>query len=48
MKKSTLQISEKPDISCDPFHELIRNGARQLIVPSPLRLSLKPCCGITR
>ncbi|MGP1924250.1 MAG: hypothetical protein ACTS73_04935 [Arsenophonus sp. NEOnobi-MAG3] len=42
---STLQIFEKPDISCDPFHKLIRNGARQLIGPPPLKLNLKPCCG---
>ncbi|MGG2143910.1 IS256 family transposase [Symbiopectobacterium sp. RP] len=31
MKKSTLQVSAEPDIAADPLHELIRNGARQLI-----------------
>ncbi|MGG2141831.1 IS256 family transposase [Symbiopectobacterium sp. RP] len=31
MKKSTLQVSAEPDIAGDPLHELIRNGARQLI-----------------
>ncbi|RLR18329.1 IS256 family transposase, partial [Sodalis-like symbiont of Bactericera trigonica] len=31
MKKSTLQVSTGPDIAGDPLHELIRNGARQLI-----------------
>ncbi|MGP1924574.1 MAG: hypothetical protein ACTS73_06780 [Arsenophonus sp. NEOnobi-MAG3] len=30
-EKSTIQISAKPDITCDPLHELIRNAARQLI-----------------
>ncbi|WP_430359306.1 hypothetical protein [Symbiopectobacterium sp. RP] len=31
MKKSTLQVSAEPDIAADPLHELIRNGAMQLI-----------------
>lgn len=31
MKKSTLQVSAEPDITGAPLHELIRNGARQLI-----------------
>ncbi|MGP1923461.1 MAG: hypothetical protein ACTS73_00355 [Arsenophonus sp. NEOnobi-MAG3] len=30
-EKSTLQIFAKPDITCDPLHELICNGASQLI-----------------
>ncbi|MGP1924098.1 MAG: hypothetical protein ACTS73_04065 [Arsenophonus sp. NEOnobi-MAG3] len=31
-EKSTLQISAKSNITYDPFHKLIRNGASQLIV----------------
>ncbi|MGP1924515.1 MAG: hypothetical protein ACTS73_06445 [Arsenophonus sp. NEOnobi-MAG3] len=32
MKTSTIQVeSTKPDISYDPFHELIYNAPRQLI-----------------
>ncbi|MGP1925017.1 MAG: hypothetical protein ACTS73_09390 [Arsenophonus sp. NEOnobi-MAG3] len=42
-EKSTIQISAKPDISCDPLHQLIRNPARNLIATA-LKLSLKPCC----
>ncbi len=29
-EKSTLQISTKPDIICDPMHELISNSASQV------------------
>ncbi|MGP1924300.1 MAG: hypothetical protein ACTS73_05200 [Arsenophonus sp. NEOnobi-MAG3] len=32
MEKSTRQVSTKPDITSNPLHELICNGARQLIV----------------
>ncbi len=31
MKKSTIQLSVKPAITCNPLHKLIRNAARELI-----------------
>ncbi|MGP1924752.1 MAG: hypothetical protein ACTS73_07860 [Arsenophonus sp. NEOnobi-MAG3] len=34
-EKPTLQLSAKPDITCDLLHELIRNSASHLIHPSP-------------
>ncbi|MGP1923704.1 MAG: hypothetical protein ACTS73_01770 [Arsenophonus sp. NEOnobi-MAG3] len=41
-KKSTLQVSKKPDITCAALHELICNaGCKAADLPS-LRLSLKP------
>ncbi len=43
MKKSTLQVSIKSDITSDLFYELIRNIANQLITTA-LNLSSKTFC----
>ncbi|MGP1923738.1 MAG: hypothetical protein ACTS73_01980 [Arsenophonus sp. NEOnobi-MAG3] len=43
-KKSTLQISVKLDITYNPLHEFIGNGAQAVDSYSRLRLSLKACC----
>ncbi|MGP1924017.1 MAG: hypothetical protein ACTS73_03600 [Arsenophonus sp. NEOnobi-MAG3] len=38
--KFTIQVSEKADITCDLFYELIRNAAKQLI-PTVVEAKLK-------
>ncbi|MGP1923406.1 MAG: hypothetical protein ACTS73_00005 [Arsenophonus sp. NEOnobi-MAG3] len=38
-EKSTLEISVKSDITCNPLYELIRNSTKHLIATAVLRLS---------
>ncbi|MGP1924801.1 MAG: hypothetical protein ACTS73_08140 [Arsenophonus sp. NEOnobi-MAG3] len=40
-EKSTLQVFTKPDITSDPLHELIRNGAREVDIPTAVEVELE-------
>ncbi|MGP1925073.1 MAG: hypothetical protein ACTS73_09730 [Arsenophonus sp. NEOnobi-MAG3] len=40
-EKYIIQLSAKSDITCDPLHELIRKGTRQLIAIAAFRLKLE-------
>ncbi|MGP1924362.1 MAG: hypothetical protein ACTS73_05565 [Arsenophonus sp. NEOnobi-MAG3] len=46
-EKSTIQLLEKPDITCDPLHELIRNPGWQLIA-SAAEIELEASHAATR